>query len=99
MTDIIPNWCECEEFGQPVAVPCASNCPTVRTRIEAELKLGQNVKLLNNWAAPGKYWFVMPPKPGKTLLYILHMNNGKGFEGKSHDEVIQAASDWLRENQ
>ena len=29
-----PSWCECEEWGQPVAMPCASGtCPTVRERI------------------------------------------------------------------
>jgi len=30
------TWCECEEFGQHVAVPCARDCPTVRARLERE---------------------------------------------------------------
>jgi len=30
------TWCECEEFGQHVAVPCARDCPTVRARLQRE---------------------------------------------------------------
>lgn len=32
-----PDWCECEEYGQHVAVPCArGTCPTLRQRLDAE---------------------------------------------------------------
>ncbi len=32
-----PDWCECEEFGQFVAVPCvAGTCPTLRDRLRRE---------------------------------------------------------------
>lgn len=34
----LPQWCECEEFGQSVAVPCARNCPTVRDRVRREAR-------------------------------------------------------------
>ncbi len=31
------NWCECEEFGQHVAIPCAATtCPTVNARLAKE---------------------------------------------------------------
>lgn len=33
----VPDWCECEEFGQHVAVPCAAGtCPTLAARLRAE---------------------------------------------------------------
>lgn len=35
--DII-DWCECEEFGQSVAVPCNKNCPAVIARLNREAK-------------------------------------------------------------
>ncbi len=32
-----PDWCECEEYGQHVAVPCGpGRCPTLRARLEVE---------------------------------------------------------------
>ncbi len=33
---VYPNWCECEEFGQSVAIPCFANCPTVKARVDRE---------------------------------------------------------------
>lgn len=37
-----PSWCECEEFGQHIAVPCApGTCPTTRDRVTREHHLAR----------------------------------------------------------
>lgn len=55
-----------------------------------------DIDVLDSWAIPGKYWFVMPPKPGTNGLHTLYMNNGKAFDGPSHAACRYAAAEYLR---
>ena len=64
---------------------------------EKVVELGADVETLNRWAIPGKYWFVMPPKPGKIDPHRLYMNNAKSFDGDSHEDVIHQAAEYVRE--
>lgn len=57
--------------------------------------VGCCVKILNSWATPGNYWFVMPPRPGRPGPHTLYMSNGKAFEGESHEEVMHKAAKYL----
>lgn len=57
--------------------------------------LGVCVSVLNGWAQPGNYWFVMPPRPGYPGPHILYMSSGKAFEGSSHDEAILKGAKYL----
>jgi len=60
-------------------------------------ELGENVATLNRWATPGKYWFVMTPKPAYLCNpHVLYMSNAKTFEGASHEECIRQAAEYLR---
>lgn len=55
-----------------------------------------DIDVLDNWAQPGKYWFVMTPKPGKDNVHTLYMNNGKAFEGNDAKECRFKAAEYLR---
>lgn len=35
VTDKVPNWCECSDYVSS-GVPCTSNCPAVRSRLDKE---------------------------------------------------------------
>lgn len=86
------------EVGNSSPITEVGTDPGVSPDISSILILGLCVTLLNEWAIPGKYWFVMPPKPGKSYIYTLYLNTGKSFEGSSHYDVIRRAADWIKDN-
>lgn len=72
---------------------------------QAALQTYDTMAVLDGWSKPGFYWFVMPPKPGKSGPYTLFMSTGKAFESEltdpllAHKECREKAADYIRETQ
>lgn len=98
----MPN---CKALGCPFqAMSISPYCPiheAAHANLERDLQLAKDaavvrtMKILDAYSRPGYYWFVMPPKPGKSEPHRLYMRSGKSFEGVDHQDARAQAAQWL----